>query len=651
MNSENPALSEDTRNRIDAMVNESRIMLFMKGTPQQPMCGFSAKTISALDSITPEYTTCNVLEDPEIREGIKTYGDWPTIPQLYIDGDLVGGCDIVTGMFNSGELHQLLGMETPDRTPPEITIMELTDLAEREYRRLRGREISMVFQEPLTALDPVFTVGSQIETVLIRQGIANRRNAKQAAEMALGGMGLSEIPNLLRSYPHQLSGGMRQRIIIAMAMACRPAVLFADEPTTALDVTTQATVLKTLLKLSRENGTAILLITHDLAVASSICDRIIVMSQGQFVETAETTTLFDSPIHAYSKQLLESVPRLSEKPTALPASTGDPIISLEARRVSHPVRVNGKRRQLVAVRDVSLDIRRGEILGLVGESGSGKSTLAHSLVGLKPAQGGVMRFGSAEIGKGDTSAWRNIRRQVQLVFQDPRASLSPRRTVGQALLEPLAHFGIDTAQRRPQRVATVLEHVGLEPGIASRLPAELSGGQRQRVALARALISEPDLIIADEPLSSLDVTSQARIIRLLRQLRRELGFAVLIVSHDMAVIRQLADRIAVMYLGRIVEVAAADTLFEKPAHPYTQALLSAVPEPGRKLKIDPSAAETPTDDPPSLLTPPPGCVFHTRCPEAMSRCREIDPPEFEIGAGKETHHSHKVRCLLYENRS
>ena len=522
---------------------------------------------------------------------------------------------------------------------------ELTALDERQFRRLRGRDISMVFQEPLTSLDPVLTVGSQVRAVIVRHGLARGKAAREAAADALRRMGLSDIHDLMGRYPHQLSGGMRQRIVIAMAMACSPAVLIADEPTTALDVTTQTQVLDELLRLGRDNGTALLLITHDLGVAARICGRIIVMREGKFVEAAPTEQLFARPAHPYTAELIKAVPRVDQKPAEAPPPAGGSLLRLEGRRVSHPLRVAGKRRRLVAVRDVSLDIRRGEILGLVGESGCGKSTLAQSLVGLKPADGGSMYFDGRQVTGRQAAAWSRVRRQVQLVFQDPRASLSPRRSVGQSLIEPLDHFGIDTRTGRQARVAQALHRVGLEAALAFRYPHELSGGQRQRVALARALISEPDLIVADEPLSSLDVSVQARIIRLLLELRREMGFAVLLVSHDLAVIRQLADRVAVMYLGRIVESAPADALFESPAHPYTRALLSAVPgrAPGK-----PGAPLT-GSEPPSLLTPPPGCVFHTRCPEAMNRCSWIDPPEFRVDHAVEPLSAHRVHCLLHEN--
>ncbi|HKJ18485.1 MAG TPA: ABC transporter ATP-binding protein [Xanthomonadales bacterium] len=560
-----------------------------------------------------------------------------------------------SGSGKSSVASAILGILDTPRVSADAMLLgehDILSLNERQYRQLRGRDISMVFQEPQTALDPVFTVGSQIQAVLKRHGKATVSEPGKAAERVLEGMNLGDIPGLLRSYPHQLSGGMRQRILIAMAMACRPAVLLADEPTTALDVTTQALVLDSLVRMGREHDTAILFITHDLAVAATICQRIVVMKDGRFVETAPTSSLLYQPSHPYTRHLLDCIPKPGRPVRDVIRSDddpGEPILALVNRRVSHPVRVRGKRQRLVAVRDATLDIRRGEIHALVGESGSGKSTLAQSLLGLKPADSGSMSLNGQQVSGRKSSEWSRVRRHVQLVFQDPRASLSPRRTVGQSLMEPLDHFKIDTPAGRRSRIESVLERVGLETATTSRFPHELSGGQRQRVALARAMISEPDLIVADEPLSSLDVSVQSKIIDLLLELRDQAGFGLLIVSHDLAVVRQMADRVSVMYLGRIVESGPARSLLNAPAHPYTRTLLEAVPQPGQARRETFTDPERLAIEPPSLLTPPPGCVFHTRCPEVLNRCTQADPPEYTLDSASEVYDSHKVRCLLYEN--
>ncbi len=532
----------------------------------------------------------------------------------------------------------------------ELGGRELSGLGERAYRKLRGRKISMVFQEPLTALDPVFSVGKQLEEVLVRHGAAQRGTAHLGAREALHRLGLPDADKLLHRYPHQLSGGMRQRVLIAMAMACGPSVLIADEPTTALDVTSQARVLAHLSALSREHGTAVLLITHDLAVAAQVCSRVLVMRQGKIVEDIQTARLLSDSHHPHTRELLAAVPQAGKPAPAAQPSRGAALLSLEQRRVSHVVRDGVRRRRLVAVNDVSLEIRKGEILGLVGESGCGKSTLAQSLLGIKSADAGNLLFQGAAIDGARAAHWSALRRRVQLVFQDPRASLSPRRTVGESLAEPLHHFAIGEPASRPGKAARALERVGLDPSLAARFPAELSGGQRQRVALARALVAEPDLIVADEPLSSLDVTTQARIIDLLKELRAELGFAMLLVSHDLAVIRQLADRVAVMYLGKIVESGPCRSVFERPAHPYTEALIKAIPGLHDSRGQAQARALVDSAEPPSLLTPPAGCVFHTRCPVAMEQCARVDPPEYRLD-GDDPNNKHIARCLIHETNS
>jgi peptide/nickel transport system ATP-binding protein len=522
---------------------------------------------------------------------------------------------------------------------------ELNSLSEAGLRRLRGRTISMVFQEPQTALDPVIRVGSQLAAVIRRHRDMDRRAAWAAGRDMLSRTGIADAERIMRSHPHQLSGGMRQRVLIAMALACRPKVLLADEPTSALDVTTQAQVLELMTELGRETGAAILLITHDLGVVAQYCDRALVMADGRIVEQAAVSDLFKRPAHDYTQRLLAAVPRLDRPgpdPAAAPTSAANPdpaLLSVRNLTVDH----GGAGRQVVrAVDSVSFDMAPGSIFGLVGESGSGKTSVAHAVARLIAPAGGEIRFRGENLLDHRSVHADRARKDIQMVFQDPFASLSPRRSVIQSLVEPLNHFRMGGRAERRERALATLQRVGLDPKIGGRYPHELSGGQRQRVALARALVCEPRLIIADEAVSALDVSVQARIIELILGLREETGTAFLFISHDLAVIRQLADRVGVMYLGRLLELATADSLFRRPAHPYTRSLLRAVPAPDPR-QVRPLALQ---GEPPSALTPPPGCVFHTRCEEAFDRCRGECPPETELAEPGSTLFSHRVRCHL-----
>lgn len=522
---------------------------------------------------------------------------------------------------------------------------ELSSLTESAMRQLRGRELSMVFQEPQTALDPVISIGSQIGTVIRRLRGVNRRTAWLIGADMLERTGIADADRIMKSYPHQLSGGMRQRVLIAMALVCQPKVLLADEPTSALDVTTQAQVLQQMTKLGRETGTAILLITHDLGIVAQYCDRAMVMASGRIVEQAPVTELFTRPAHPYTSQLLAAVPRLDHPPTAVnreSSSIADTaLLSVRNLRVEYP-RPDGHQPGIPAVSSVSFDIQPASIFGLVGESGSGKTSVAHSIARLVTPAAGELHFGGKNLLDRKKTDERQVRKDIQMVFQDPFASLSPRRSILQSLLEPLAHFRIGIPAQRRDRALAAMQQVGLEPKILNRYPHELSGGQRQRVALARALVCEPRLIIADEAVSSLDVSVQARILELILKLRDETGTAFLFISHDLAVIRQLADVVGVMYLGQILELAPAESIFRQPAHPYTRSLLRAVPSP------DPARDEPLAlfGEPPSPLTPPPGCVFHTRCREALERCKREIPVESRLEESGNTHYSHLVRCHL-----
>ena len=466
--------------------------------------------------------------------------------------------------------------------------VDLAALAEPAMRAVRGDRIAMIFQEPMTSLNPVMTVGAQLTEAIRAHEPVSRGEARRRAVEALRAVRLSQPERRMGQYPHELSGGMRQRVMIAMALALRPEVLIADEPTTALDVTVQREVLDLLRDLQREMGTAIILITHDMGVVAEMADRVIVLREGRMVEAAPVADLFARPRADYTRDLLAAVPRLGVTP-ARPQKPDVPVARLSDVTVRFPLRggVLGRVTQRVhAVERVSFDIRRGETFALVGESGCGKSTVARTMVGLVPHEGRIEIAGE-ELRTGDGAGLKRIRRRVQMVFQDPMAALDPRCRVGDLIVEPLEIHAIGTPAERRARAADLMERVGLTAAQMDRYPHEFSGGQRQRICIARALALQPDLVIADESVSALDVSVQARVLDLLRELQREYGLAYLFISHDMAVVESMADRVAVMYLGQIVETGTVGQVFGDPRHPYTQRLLEAVPVP------DPAHARRP----------------------------------------------------------
>ncbi len=457
---------------------------------------------------------------------------------------------------------------------------DLTRLAEPAMRALRGDRIAMIFQEPMTSLNPVMTVGAQLTEAIRAHEPVSRAEARRRAAEALRAVRLSQPDRRMAQYPHELSGGMRQRVMIAMALALRPEVLIADEPTTALDVTVQREVLDLLRDLQREMGTAIILITHDMGVVAEMADRVIVLREGRMVEAAPVADLFARPAADYTRDLLAAVPRLGVTP-ARPQKPDEPVAELHDLTVRFPLRggVLGRVVQQVhAVERVSFSIRRGETFALVGESGCGKSTIARAMVGLVPHQGRIEIAGE-ELRPADTAGMKRLRRRVQMVFQDPMAALDPRCRVGDLIVEPLEIHGIATPAERRARAADLMERVGLTAAQMDRYPHEFSGGQRQRICIARALALQPDLVIADESVSALDVSVQARVLDLLRELQREFALSYLFISHDMAVVESMADRVAVMYLGQIVETGTVGQVFGDPRHPYTRRLLEAVPVP------------------------------------------------------------------------
>lgn len=478
-------------------------------------------------------------------------------------------------------------------------VVELQEQTPAQMRGIRGADVAMIFQEPMTSLNPVFTIGEQIaESIRLHQGMG-REEALTEAKKMLDKVRIPEAQTVLSRYPHQLSGGMRQRVMIAMALSCRPAVLIADEPTTALDVTIQAQILQLIDVLQKEMSMGVIFITHDMGVVAEIADRVLVMHQGEAVETGSVEDIFNAPQHPYTKRLLAAVPRLGamrgtdypisfpdlNAPTVEPRPqntvvAGEPILQVRDLVTRFPLRgglLNRVTREVHAVENVSFDLWPGETLSLVGESGCGKSTTGRALLRLVESQSGTITFNAKRIDTLDAHELQPLRRDIQFIFQDPYASLDPRHTVGFSIMEPLRIHGVLQGEALQQRVEWLLQRVGLLPEHAWRYPHEFSGGQRQRICIARALALEPKVVIADESVSALDVSIRAQIINLLLSLQRDMGIAFLFISHDMAVVERISHRVAVMYRGRIVEMGSRRAIFENPQHPYTRKLLAAVP--------------------------------------------------------------------------
>ena len=661
--------------------------------------------------------------------------------QFFTDEGVVRAVDGVSFSVASGETLGIVGESGSGKSVTALSLMRLLEepsritggeirfqgrdvlaMAPEELRALRGGGMAIVFQDPMTSLNPVLRIAKQLVETMVVHGRYGTEAATQRSVALLGRMGINAPERAIQSYPHQFSGGMRQRVALAIGMSNEPALLLADEPTTALDVTIQAQILDLLGELNRDFGTAIVLISHDLGVIASVCTRVMVMYAGEVVEEGPVEALLSDPRHPYSWALINAVPRLDRAaleerrlttiegappdPLALPpgcrfaercpfriakcaehpelaevapgrrarcwvTQAGGTLIGpgtersaavparadakpfdhgiaaslargerlLEARGlVKHfPLRgtgLFGAGQVVHAVDGVDLDVAQGETVGLVGESGCGKSTLARVVVRIHRPDAGSLRLAGQEIAQSAPSAIRPLRRRMQMVFQDPYASLNPRMTVGQILAEPLAFHRIakDAGETRA-RIEELLEVVGLPPKAAGRYPHEFSGGQRQRVSIARALAVRPDFIVADEPISALDVNIQAQIINLFVDLQERYGLAYLFIAHDLAVVRHISDRIVVLYLGKVAEVAPAGALFDAPLHPYTRYLISAVPIPDvalerrrRHLKL--------AGEPPSAVDPPSGCRFRTRCPLAKAICAEAVPALVEHRPGQ-----------------
>ncbi|MGV2907619.1 ABC transporter ATP-binding protein [Achromobacter sp. AGC25] len=502
---------------------------------------------------------------------------------------------------------------------------DLTTATDEQMRAIRGNDIAMIFQEPMTSLNPVFTIGDQIvEAIMLHQQLS-RSAARQSARKLLEKVRLPDAEQLLDRYPHQLSGGMRQRVMIAMALSCQPRLLIADEPTTALDVTIQAQILNTIRELQRDLGTAVIFITHDMGVVAEMADDVVVMLRGKKVEQGTVDEIFNAPKHPYTRALLAAVPRLgsltgSDLPLRTPqtvlegdtlrevgetreqdtARYDEPVLRVEKLTTRFDVGHNlfGRVTHRVhAVEEVSFDVYPGETLALVGESGSGKSTIGKTLQQLVAPTSGAVRYNGQDVFSMDAAGRQRLRQEIQYIFQDPYASLDPRKTVEFSIAEPIrTHSLLNGDAAIARRVGELLEQVGLKPEHAKRYPHEFSGGQRQRVCIARALASNPKLIIADESVSALDVSIQAQILNLLMDLQKDRGLSYLFITHDMAVVEKVSHRVAVLYLGQIVELGTRRQIFESPQHAYTRKLLAAVPvaEPGRHIDTSLIEGEIPS---------------------------------------------------------
>ena len=558
----------------------------------------------------------------------------------------------------------------------------LLDMPSARLRAIRGRKISMIFQDPMTSLNPYMTVFDQMAQVLIHHEGLGRRAARGRCIEMLEAVRIPEAARRIEMYPHEFSGGMRQRVMIASALLCRPDLLIADEPTTALDVTVQAQILDLMRDIRREFGTAIILITHDLGVVAGLCERVLVMNGGEQMESGPVRDIFYRPRHAYTRALLAAVPRLDEQEIrrlatiepsgAARAAAGEgatgasapettvtrtqpdlqapPVLDVSDLRVHFrltPPSLFAPAPLLKAVDGVDLVLRPGETLGVVGESGCGKSTLARAVLRLVPATTGRISLLGDDITTRDRLAMRAHRRDMQVVFQDPLASLNPRMTVGDIVAEPLhTHQPRMPRQEVRERVSRMLTRVGLGPQFINRYPHEFSGGQCQRIGIARALVLEPELVVCDEPVSALDVSIQAQIVNLLMDIQAEMNLALIFIAHDLAVVRHISHRIMVMYLGRVAEISDRVSLYERPMHPYTQALIRAVPipDPDRERA---KAYRPLQGDLPSPVDPPSGCAFRTRCPHVVARCAEEVPALRQVGDSLVAcHEAERVRAAI-----
>jgi oligopeptide/dipeptide ABC transporter ATP-binding protein len=561
-----------------------------------------------------------------------------------------GRCLGVIGESGAGKSQAFLAMM--GLLPPQARVagrahLEGVDLLGPGAIALRGQRVAMIFQDPMTALTPHMRIGDQIAEPLVAHRGMSWENARTRAASLLEQVRMNDVPRRLRQYPHELSGGMRQRAMIAMALACEPALLIADEPTTALDVSVQAQILALLRQLVADRGMALAIITHDMGVIAALADDVVVMRHGRIVEKGPVARIFSAPGHEYTRSLLAATPRV-ETPgagviPAHPHAAANPLV-VRNLHVHHRLRSGWSRasRKLHAVDGVSLDVGAGEALGVVGESGCGKSTLTRALLRLGPVTGGEIVWLGREIQGVSGEELRALRAGMQIVVQDPFASLDPTMSVNDIVAEPLRALRPDmNAAQRVEAVARMLASVGLGAEYAQRRSRELSGGQCQRVAIARAMVLGPQLLVCDEAVSALDVSIQAQLLELFESIKRDRGTSIVFVSHNLAVVRRLCERVLVMYLGRVVEEGPTEEVFRRPRHPYTRMLLESVPLLDPELQRARMATPDAQGETPSAVDRPSGCAFRTRCPSALSTCAERRPVPEEVAE------SHQVACLRW----
>ena len=557
------------------------------------------------------------INEGEVLALVGESGSGKTVTSLSIMGLLPNNAYIQEGNIN-----------LIDKKNNQVNILKLTD---EKHNLIRGNDISMVFQEPMTCLNPTMTIGDQIvEVILNHKKISKTKAVKEMIDL----LGLVEIPDptqRAREYPHQLSGGMRQRVMISIALACTPKLIIADEPTSALDVTIQAQLLQLLMKLKNSivSKTSILFITHDLGIVRELADRVIVMYHGEIVEEGQVKEVFDNPKHSYTRNLIQSLPefkleerKLTKKDNNKQTKVDDNEIILKIENLfkEFPVEkgfFKESNETVKAVQNISLNVKKNEVLGLVGESGSGKSTLGKSIIKLLQPSRGQIYFNNENISEYSNKQMIKIRQKMQMIFQDPFASLNPRKNILDTLIEPILVHNLMKKNEAINYIKEIINDVGLPIESLRRFPHEFSGGQRQRIGIARALVLKPEFIVADEPVSALDVSIQAQVLNLLEKLKKTYNLTMIFISHDLSVIEFFCDKVAVMYLGHIVEIAPVSKLFNSPKHSYTRALLSAVP----KVKGKDKEKILIKGDIPSPINPPSGCVFRTRCPNPGIDCK------------------------------